>query len=322
MHVFLAERDPEFHGNLLLWKQGGELNALDLRGFLSRHEAVLSLVDEADRTHGLPDFDPLRIFTRDRPINEGDPRWRSLAFSTADGFRDVAVPDFLFGGFPEVGFHDYDQTAAEAATAGATPAQLPQLGWIGNCENSPLRWKLHELGQAHPRLLDIHHVDWVAHQDRVELSTAAGNDLSLTEQVQRWALLIDVEGNGWSTRMKLLLHSGRPVFLQDRPWREYFWGEMRPMEHFIPVRRDLGDLVERVRWAVEHPTEAQAIGRAGQAFARSRLTRRNAVDAWAEILTRIAGEPALPYGLDELRDKVDPLLAHLGAPVPGVRLAA
>jgi hypothetical protein len=96
------------------------------------------------------------------------------------------------------------------------------------------------------------------------MATAAGNHLSLAEQVARWGLLLDVEGNGWSARMKLLLHSGRPVFVQDRPWREWFWPQLRPMEHYIPVRRDLGDLCTQVEWALTHESAAAAIGRAGK----------------------------------------------------------
>jgi Glycosyl transferase family 90 len=314
MQVFTAERDPEFHGNLLLWKAGGELHVLDLRGFLSRHEAVLSLVADADAAYDIPDFAPVRVFTRDQPTNPGDPGWRTLAFSTAEGYEDIAVPDFLFGGFPEVGFYDYDQTAADAAAAGRVPPVCARLGWIGNCANHPVRTRLLELGAAHPELLDIHHVDWVERPGQVELATAVGNDLSLVDQVLRWGLLIDVEGVGWSTRMKLLLHSGRPVFIQERPWREYFWAGMRPMEHFIPVAADLSDLVERVIWAREHPEEAAAIGRAGQAFAQRHLARADAVRAWAKILSRVAGEPPLPYGPPALRQRIDPLLHRVGAP--------
>lgn len=315
MRVFTADRDPAFHGNLLLWKADGELQALDLRGFLSRHEAVLSLLADADAVHDIPDFAPIRVWTRDRPTNSGDASWRSLAFSGAEGYGDIAVPDFLFGGFPEVGFHDYDQTAADAAAAGTIPSELPRLGWIGNCANHAVRWRLLELGQAHPELLDVHHVDWVQRSGSVELGTAAGNDLSLVDQVLRWSLLIDVEGEGWSTRMKLLLHSGRAVFIQERPWREYFWDRMRPMEHFIPVAADLSDLLDRVTWALEHPEETTAIGRAGQAFAQGHLARADAVRAWAEILTAVAGEPPLPYGPPQLRRQIDPLLERVGAPV-------
>jgi hypothetical protein len=221
------------------------------------------------------------------------------------------VPDFLFDGWPQVGLGDYEDARAQAAAAGAAPPASARVGWIGNCDTHPSRWELHRIGEEHPDLFEVIHVTWVPDGDR--LTTAAGNQMTLDEQVRRWALLIDVEGNGWSARLKLLLHSGRPVLVQERPWHEWFWADMKPMEHYLPVRRDLTDVIERARWAIEHPDEAAAIGRAGQAFAREHLTRADAVAAWARILTRLAGEPALPYAPPAQRELLDPTVRELSA---------
>ncbi|HWD69247.1 MAG TPA: hypothetical protein VG293_03570 [Solirubrobacteraceae bacterium] len=45
-------------------------------------------------------------------------------------------------------------------------------------------------------------------------------------------------------RLKIPLHSDRPFFIQDRPWREWYWDELEPTQNLIPVRRDLSDLLE------------------------------------------------------------------------------
>ena len=55
----------------------------------------------------------------------------------------------------------------------------------------------------------------------------------MCEQVGRWGLLLDVEGNGWSARLKVLLHSGRPVLVADRPWREFWFPEFVAWEHYV-----------------------------------------------------------------------------------------
>ena len=36
---------------------------------------------------------------------------------------------------------------------------------------------------------------------------------TLAEQVARFRYLIDIQGKGYSSRLKLLLHSGRPIFI-------------------------------------------------------------------------------------------------------------
>jgi Glycosyl transferase family 90 len=220
------------------------------------------------------------------------------------------VPDFIFDGWPEVGIDDYEEACATVAAAAADEPETPRLGWIGNCDTHPSRRLLTNIGEEHPDLFDFHHVTWVQKPSQTRLSSAANNHLSLAEQVRRWSLLLDVEGRGYSARLKLLLHSGRPVLIQERPWREWFWGELRPMEHFIPVRRDLSDLVERVRWAREHPDAAARIGAAGQAFARTRLRRADAVREWARTLHVLARQPAMPYAPRAQRRILDRVVAQ------------
>jgi hypothetical protein len=144
------------------------------------------------------------------------------------------------------------------------------------------------------------------------LLSAAGNSLSLHEQARRWSALLDVEGKGYSGRLKLLLHSGRPVLVQDRPWREWFWDSLVPMEHYVPVRRDLSDLVTQARWVQQHPHEAADIGRAGQKLARQLLTRRSAAEQWSRVLTDAAAQPRDGWAPVALQTALQPVLRRLG----------
>jgi hypothetical protein len=295
MRLYRAEATPGFAEKLVLWKPDDELRALDLRGHESRNESVLRLVAQAEEAHGLPQFPPTLVHTGDRPINDGDPGWRSLSFSAADGHLDLPVPDFLFDRWRETGIPDYEEAREQIAAAGAGPPERAAAGWIGATNTHPSRQVLLELGRQRPDLLDVEDISWVPAAGAAPMATAGGNFLSLAQQAARWAVLIDVEGNGWSARFKLLLASGRPVILQDRPWREWWWPLLRPGVHYLPARRDLADLHERVEWALAHPEEAARIGAAGQAFARDHLRRADALRRWAEVFRELARAPELPY---------------------------
>ncbi len=86
------------------------------------------------------------------------------------------------------------------------------------------------------------------------------------------------------------------------------------MQNFIPVRRDLSDLVERLEWVSEHRAEAGAIGAAGQELALAHLTRDAAVLRLAQTLERIAAErDAAAYVSEDLRAPLEPVLERLGA---------
>jgi hypothetical protein len=52
-----------------------------------------------------------------------------------------------------------------------------------------------------------------------------------------------MEGNGWSARLKVLLSSPRIVFIAERPYEEWFFEYLEPWKHYVPVKRDLSDLL-------------------------------------------------------------------------------
>jgi Glycosyl transferase family 90 len=320
MDVF-SVGDPELRGvfleRMFVWKRQGRLAALDWGGFQSRNAAMVKLLELADHTYGLAEFGPLTISTGDQPVNV-DPSCLCLGFSETDGYQDIAIPDFLFTGWPETGIADYAETTWQVEDAGASPAEQSRCGWIGDPNLHERRYQLIEISQARPDLLDASGIDWATgHRIRSPIdrdATVPFNYRSLPQQASRWSSLIDVEGKGYSPRLKILLHSGRPVFIQDRPWREWYCAELTPMENFIPVKRDLSDLVEKLEWAQDNPHEAAAIGRAGQALALAKLTREAAILELVRTLERVGREHSeASYVPEDLRAPLDPVLTSFGA---------
>ncbi len=313
MMVHRTQQVAGVTNKLVLWKDSEGLQCLSVAGWGRRHDGVAGLLEQVEREHPLPSFGPLLVQTTDHPVcRRRSPDWRSYAFCTAEGYADVPVPDFVFGGWPEVGIDDYDKTCWELAVAGEQPAPRPVTGWIGSLLTHPVRSLLHGLGQTHPDVLDVRQVEWLRDPSRVRHDTAIGNALSMSEQVASWSALVDIEGTGYSGRLKMLLHSGRPVLVADRPWREWFWDHLAPMEHYIPVRRDLSDLVDRARWVQDHPDEAARIGQAGQRLAQGLLTRSAAVAEWARVLSEAALAPDPAWAPPRVRAVLAPTLRALG----------
>lgn len=303
---------------MFIWKRQGKLAFLDWGGFQSRNASMIRLVELADRTHGMGDFGPITLNTGDRPCNF-DLDWIAVSFAEANGCTDIAIPDFVFDSWQETGTRDYTEVTDEVSSAGDSVAQQQRGGWIGDCDLNVARQQLVELASHNGELLEASHIDWKT-DDRNPVAggsadeTLPSNHLTMEQQVRRWAFLLDIEGKGYSGRLKILLHSGRPVFIQVRAWREWFWKDLRPMEHFIPVRNDLADLVEKLEWARANPEWAGAIGRYGQAYAQQKLTRGAALEELAGTFTAIGVErPDDSYVPKHLRAHLDPVMASLGA---------
>ena len=113
--------------------------------------------------------------------------------------------------------------------------------------------------------------------------------MTIPDLVKRYAVLIDVEGVGFSARVKYLLWSHRPLLLVERPYKEYFFEYLKEWVHYIPVKRDLSDLVERAQWCMDHYDEAVKIAEQAYQFAKEHLTREACYKKWDDIIMNAHG---------------------------------
>jgi len=75
-----------------------------------------------------------------------------------------------------------------------------------------------------------------------------------------------VGNNGYADRSWRMFALGSVVLLVDNGWREWYFSFLKPFKHYIPVREDAADVCDQLRWAREHPEEAEAIANAGRQF--------------------------------------------------------
>lgn len=93
--------------------------------------------------------------------------------------------------------------------------------------------------------------------------------------ILQYKYMINVDGTVAAYRFPFLLAGNSVVFKQDSKYKEHFYDDLVPWEHYIPVKRDLSDLVERIQWAKENDETVRQIAMAGQRFAQSNLMPQN-----------------------------------------------
>ena len=79
---------------------------------------------------------------------------------------------------------------------------------------------------------------------------------------------LDIRGYGWTDRVKILLQLGRPMFLVDRPFREWYFDKLVPMRDYIPIKEDLSDLLEKYDFLESHSEEYAKIVMSMKEFVR------------------------------------------------------
>jgi len=89
----------------------------------------------------------------------------------------------------------------------------------------------------------------------------------------KYKYLVDVDGNSCSfERYFWLLLSNSLVIKQVSPNVQWYYGALQPYEHFLPVKKDLSDLVEKIEWAKTHDEECRIMSERASAFIQNNLT--------------------------------------------------
>ena len=261
--------------HFVICKQNGRVLFHDWGGYETRNPSTIWCVYNADKIYNWPNFSKLHIFTHDYQ------RTNELTYSNTKNDYSTMAPDFNFCNWKEVGLNDYEECTKQMDNVGKTTFEINKVGWIGNLDTNEIRKKLFDIGKANTDLFDIMSVNW---QKTHNQTVTARNYISMQDLVQKYSILLDIEGYGYSGRLKYLFWSHRPVLLVDRPHKEFFYEHLIPWEHYIPVERDLEDLVEKTKWCLDNYEKAKQIAENAFTFAQEHLTRNGAYKQWNRII--------------------------------------
>ena len=89
----------------------------------------------------------------------------------------------------------------------------------------------------------------------------------------KYKYLVDIDGGACTfERYYWLLLSNSVVLKQITPNKQWYYGCLEPYKHYIPVKEDLSDLADQIRWTKEHEAEAHQIAKNATQFITQNLT--------------------------------------------------
>lgn len=131
------------------------------------------------------------------------------------------------------------------------------------------RLQLASLSKQNPELLDAGITGWFFFRDREKHVGKA--PLVGFFDFFKYKYQVNVDGTVAAYRFPYLMLGNSLVLKQDSPYYEFFYRHLKAGTHYIPVKRNLSDILEKIRWAKENDAEAQEMARAGQTLARELL---------------------------------------------------
>ncbi|MGH0161908.1 UNVERIFIED_CONTAM: hypothetical protein FKN15_042446 [Acipenser sinensis] len=230
---------------------------------------ILEVIDR------LPDTE-LVINVRDYPQV---PRWMKpiqpvFSFSKTSEYQDIMYPAWTFWeGGPAVwpiyptglGRWDLMRDDLEKTSAERDPLIL--------------------LSREDPELVDAEYTKnqaWKSEKDT--LGRPPAKEVPLVDHC-KYKYLFNFRGVAASFRLKHLFLCGSLVFHVGDEWLEFFYPQLKPWVHYIPVKQDLSDLRELLQFVKENDNIAQEIAKRGHQFIFDHLRVEDVTCYWERLLT-------------------------------------
>jgi hypothetical protein len=150
------------------------------------------------------------------------------------------------------------------------------------------RGKLYKLAKDHPDLLEVG-LQRASSVNQVEtffqaMAWEKKPYMTMEAQAKQFKYAVYLEGNcGWADRLKNQLALGMVLFVQETPCQEFFAPLLVPWVHYIPIKNDLSDLLDLIRWAQANDDSVREISANAAEFAKEYLS----TDSWRIYLRTV-----------------------------------
>lgn len=207
--------------------------------------------------------------------------WDNIfAYCTLYSVSDTVIPIPDFKSFINKEEYFYAESMSECKKAAERPWEDARVCRRGNIKAITSRNQLLYMNERFPQYFSFEAVN----------KGQKENYMSMTEQA-KYKYLIDIRGTSWTDRVKVLFHLKRPIFLVDRPYKEWFFDALVAWKHFIPVKEDLSDLVQSYEYIEKNPQKYDEICENMQGFADKYLS--------PEAVLKYLRDICLEYGVNK-----------------------
>lgn len=131
------------------------------------------------------------------------------------------------------------------------------------------RLKLAEIASQNQDLFDAGITDWNARMkktstgylNKIDPSSFSFGLIGKKDNIEKskCKYIINVEGHSAAYRLNFELGLGSVILMVECRYKLWFEGLLKPNEHYIPIKGDLSDLVEKVKWCRENDSKCKKI---------------------------------------------------------------
>lgn len=110
--------------------------------------------------------------------------------------------------------------------------------------------------------------------------------LSPQEQ-SKYKYIINVEGHVSAYRLSLEMNMGSVILLAESKWQMWYKKFLKPYIHYVPIKKDLSDLIQIIKWCRENDDKCKLIAENAKDFYNTYLQKNGIFDYLQKTLINI-----------------------------------
>lgn len=249
----------------------------DFGGYESRNESTIKLIINAIKSNQ-------NIFNNKKlniVINTSDQIYEGCIGYSHPFDNNFRIPDFTFDGWREIGIDGFESMVNNIKVEAKKEYEINKVFWSGSVgKHIPVRVIYKNIADNYKDILICNEIDFIRENPN---RLTAINFVSLPEHC-KYKYVLDLEGVGWSARLKFLCFTNRVLIINDRPYKEFWMEGLVDGENCIIVNRDLSNLVEKINEIEKNPDIYKKLSNNLNEFAKSTLTIENANKQILDVL--------------------------------------
>ncbi|XP_075992521.1 protein O-glucosyltransferase 2-like [Anticarsia gemmatalis] len=192
-------------------------------------------------------------------------------------YFDIVMPtyDLTESTLENMGRVTLDTLSVQGGAELAWSKREPRAVWRGR-DSRAERLKLIDIAKANPDLFNASLTNFFFFRDKEQQYGPKQPHISFFKFFD-YKYQINIDGTVAAYRMPYLLAGGGMVLKQDSPYYEHFYSQLTAWEHYVPIARDLSDLVDRVKWARDNDDKAQQIAINAKNYANQYLLPQHVI---------------------------------------------
>lgn len=179
----------------------------------------------------------------------------------------------------------------------------------GLINHQNVRYISNKLSDEYPDLLDaklLHKDYYYLVQNnkyvRYTVKQSKNNYYIDMEQQTNYKYILLLDGFVAPWRTVWALNSGSTILKQDSSYKELYYDELLPYFHYIPIKSDLSDLIDKIIWCQNNDSAAKNIANNALCYAQSKFTLENIFDKLEFDIKKLNEISAEYITIDEIGD--------------------